>query len=70
MRPRVLGLTNAQLTIVREVAKGLRPEWRDRFLTNLADLLIASDIVTDDSVSCCAMQVAAHMMGDGGPCCE
>ena len=70
MRPRPLSLTNTQMDVIRQLAKTIPHDWRSRFLEGVADMLIASDIVTDDSVSRCAMQVAAAMMGDGGQCCE
>ena len=61
MTPRPLSLSSDQLRIVRETAKALPIEFRDRYLQNIADALLPHDVLTDDLVSKAASDVITRM---------
>jgi hypothetical protein len=50
-KPRPSALTREQLALVHHGAKGLPPEWRDRFVDAVVDELLLLDNITDADVN-------------------
>ena len=69
MTPRPLSLSSEQLRIVREHAKALPVEWRDRYLSLIADYLTNQD-VTDETVSTAVQSVLPQMLSCSRCCSE
>ena len=44
-------LSREQVALVQQGAKGLPPEWRDRYLDAVVDQLLLLDNITDTAVS-------------------
>jgi hypothetical protein len=59
---RMLSLSNSQLEMVLDCAKLVRPEYRERYLHDIADQLLPLDERTDDAIRC-AVERTLHKMG-------
>ena len=65
--PRALSLSDNQLCIVREAAKSVPIEWRQRYLQLISDRLFGTD-VSDGAVATAVQTVLGSMLG-GARCC-
>ena len=54
-------LSDSQMSLIRQAAKALPVEWRDRFLESLADALLPHDTLNDDLVAQAVADVLARM---------
>jgi hypothetical protein len=50
-KPRPLALSDEQLALAQQGAKGVPPEWRDRFVDAVVDELRPLDSITDADVN-------------------
>ena len=50
-KPRPLALSHEQLALVQQGAKGVPPEWHDRFVDAVSDELLLLDNITDADVN-------------------
>jgi hypothetical protein len=50
-KPRPWALSDEQVALVQQGAKGLRPEWHDDFVDAVADELLQLDNITDADVN-------------------
>ena len=50
-KPRPLALSRERLALVQQGAKGVPPEWHDRFVDAVADELLLLDNITDADVN-------------------
>ena len=49
--PNNIVLSEGQMTLIQQAAGALPIEWRERFLTSLADTLLQYDSLTDELVA-------------------
>jgi hypothetical protein len=50
-KPRPLALSHERLALVQQGAKGVPPEWHDRFVDAVSDELLLLDNITDADVN-------------------
>jgi hypothetical protein len=50
-KPRPLALSDEQLALIQQGAKGVPPEWRDRFVDAVVDESLLLDNITDADVN-------------------
>jgi hypothetical protein len=61
-KPRPLALSDEQLALVQQGAKGLPPEWRDRYLDAVVEELLLLDNITDTGVTHAVAAVLVRIM--------
>ena len=63
MVPHPIGLSSAQMDLIRKAAKALPHNWRSRFLEAVTDWLLPFDVLTDALVAEAVDRVIDQMFG-------
>ena len=61
-KPRPWALSDEQVALVQQGAKGLRPEWHDDFVDAVAEELLPLDNITDTDVNGAVAVVLLRIM--------